>query len=85
MAHHGYHLQALLYQVALHRMLKHRLRDRYDPDFHLGGHAYLFVRGMTGPQAVYGPGNVGGIYRDRWPTELVVGVSEALDGEEVER
>ena len=45
MAHHAYHLQALLYTVALHRYLKMRL-PRYDYDLHMGGYAYLFVRGM---------------------------------------
>jgi exodeoxyribonuclease V beta subunit len=41
----GYHLQYLLYLVALDRYLRHRLAD-YDPDRHLGGAAYLFVRGV---------------------------------------
>ncbi len=45
MAHHGYPLQATLYLVALHRYLRWRLRG-YDPDVHLDGAAYLFLRGM---------------------------------------
>lgn len=45
MAHHGYPLQATLYLVALHRYLRWRLPD-YDPDRHLDGAAYLFLRGM---------------------------------------
>jgi len=45
MAHHGYPLQATLYLVALHRFLRWRLRG-YDPDIHLAGAAYLFLRGM---------------------------------------
>ncbi|WP_206952711.1 exodeoxyribonuclease V subunit beta [Trinickia acidisoli] len=45
MAHHAYHLQALLYTVALHRYLKTR-RPGYDYDAHIGGYAYLFVRGV---------------------------------------
>ena len=45
-AHH-YPLQALLYQVALHRYLRAAL-DGYSPEAHLGGAAYLFVRGMSG-------------------------------------
>ena len=45
MADHGYHLQALLYLVALDRYLRHRLAG-YDPERHLGGAAYLFVRGV---------------------------------------
>ena len=43
-----YPLQALLYGVALHRFLRWRLPD-YDPERHLGGTLYLFVRGMCGP------------------------------------
>lgn len=43
-----YVLQALLYSVALHRYLRLRLAD-YDPERHYGGVAYLFVRGMVGP------------------------------------
>ena len=46
MAHHDYPLQATLYLVALHRFLTQRLAD-YDPDRHLAGAAYLFVRGMA--------------------------------------
>jgi exodeoxyribonuclease V beta subunit len=42
-----YVLQALIYQVALHRYLRWRLPD-YDPDRHLGGAHYLFLRGITG-------------------------------------
>lgn len=45
MAHHAYHLQALLYTVALHRYLKAR-RPGYDYDVHIGGYSYLFVRGV---------------------------------------
>ena len=49
MVEHGYHLQALLYSVALDRFLALRLPD-YDAERHLGGVAYLFVRGLR-PQA----------------------------------
>ncbi|KAA1000302.1 exodeoxyribonuclease V subunit beta [Paraburkholderia panacisoli] len=45
MASHAYHLQALLYAVALHRYLKTRVRD-YAYDTHIGGYLYLFVRGV---------------------------------------
>ena len=43
-----YALQALLYTVALHRYLRWRLPG-YDPERHLAGVLYLFLRGMTGP------------------------------------
>lgn len=45
MVHHHYPLQATLYLVALHRYLRWRIPD-YHPERHLGGAAYLFVRGM---------------------------------------
>ena len=41
----GYHLQYLLYLVALDRYLRLRIAD-YDPEHHLGGAVYLFVRGV---------------------------------------
>lgn len=43
-----YWLQAVIYLVALHRHLALRLPG-YDPNRHITGAAYLFVRGMTGP------------------------------------
>jgi exodeoxyribonuclease V beta subunit len=45
MLHHHYLLQARLYTVALHRHLEASMSD-YDPEVHLGGCAYLFVRGF---------------------------------------
>jgi exodeoxyribonuclease V beta subunit len=48
MRHGEYPLQALLYLVGMHRMLDRRLAG-YDPAQHLGGAAFLFVRGMVGP------------------------------------
>lgn len=53
-----YYLQYLIYSVALHRMLAQQLPD-YDPQRHLGGIYYLFLRGMRGDR-----GDVG-IFRDR--------------------
>lgn len=50
MAEDHYVLQAIFYQVALHRYLRWRIPD-YRPDSHLGGIAYLFVRGLVGPDA----------------------------------
>ena len=40
-----YDLQAVLYLLALHRLLKVRLGDAYDYDSHIGGGIYLFLRG----------------------------------------
>jgi DNA-binding NarL/FixJ family response regulator len=45
MVHHEYALQATLYLVALHRYLRWRVPG-YQIRDHLGGAAYLFVRGM---------------------------------------
>ena len=45
MAAHDYHLQALLYALALHRHLRLRLPG-YAHARHFGGVLYLFVRGM---------------------------------------
>ncbi|MGH8534410.1 MAG: hypothetical protein ACREV1_17265, partial [Gammaproteobacteria bacterium] len=44
-SHAGYPLQYLLYTVAMHRYLRHRLTS-YDYDRHFGGVYYLFLRGM---------------------------------------
>lgn len=46
MLQHHYPLQAHLYLVALHRFLQWRLID-YSPDRHLGGYAYVFLRGVS--------------------------------------
>jgi exodeoxyribonuclease V beta subunit len=45
MADHGYHLQYLLYALALDRYLQLRVPD-YRYDTHFGGVLYLFVRGV---------------------------------------
>ncbi|MNV67274.1 RecBCD enzyme subunit RecB [compost metagenome] len=41
-------MQAALYLLALHRLLQSRLGDGYDPQQHLGGALYFFVRGIDG-------------------------------------
>ncbi|MFW5425931.1 MAG: exodeoxyribonuclease V subunit beta [Methylophagaceae bacterium] len=46
MISHDYPLQYLIYSLALHRYLKLRIAD-YDPEKHLGGAYYLFIRGMN--------------------------------------
>jgi len=45
---HRYDVQAALYLLALHRLLKSRLPD-YDYDLHVGGALYLFLRGIDQP------------------------------------
>ncbi len=49
MAEHRYDVQAAIYTMALHRLLRTRLGDAYDPVQHLGGAIYLFLRGIHGP------------------------------------
>jgi exodeoxyribonuclease V beta subunit len=73
-----YGLQALLYTVALHRYLRWRLAG-YDPERHLGGVLYLFVRGMTGPDTPAVDGERCGVFSWRPPAALVEALSDALD------
>jgi exodeoxyribonuclease V beta subunit len=73
MAAHHYPLQAVLYLVALHRYLRWRLAGRYDPDVHLGGVGYLFLRGMVGGHA---PGS--GVFAWRPATAAVLALDRLL-------
>ncbi len=79
MGRHAYHLQALIYTVALHRFLSQRVRG-YDYDRHVGGHLYLFLRGMEGADTPVFGGMRLGVFQDRWPREVVLAVDAALDG-----
>lgn len=74
-----YPLQLLLYTVALHRFLRWR-QPGYDPDVHLGGGLYLFVRGMAGPGTPVVDGMPCGVMAWRPPTALVLDLSALLDG-----
>jgi exodeoxyribonuclease V beta subunit len=77
MASHAYHLQALLYTVALHRYLKTRLRD-YSYDAHIGGYLYLFVRGVRPHwRDAEGPA---GVHARRPSFELVALLDAAMIG-----
>lgn len=77
MAHHHYPLQALLYSVALHRYLRWRLGPAYDPDRHLGGIGYLFVRGMVGVDTPADDDGVTGVFAWR-PPEATIAAIDAL-------
>jgi exodeoxyribonuclease V beta subunit len=79
MLHSDYPLQALLYCVVLHRFLRWRLPG-YTPERHLGGVLYLFVRGMCGPDTPMVEGHPAGVFSWRPPAELVVELSDLLDG-----
>jgi exodeoxyribonuclease V beta subunit len=75
-AHYG--LQALLYTAALHRYLRWRLSD-YDPDRHLAGVLYLFLRGMSGPATPVIDGTPCGVFAWRPPAALVGALSDLLE------
>jgi exodeoxyribonuclease V beta subunit len=47
MAGHRYDIQGAIYMLALHRLLKSRLGDAYDPAQQLGGAIFLFLRGIA--------------------------------------
>jgi exodeoxyribonuclease V beta subunit len=76
-----YALQALLYCVALHRYLTWRVAG-YDPARELAGVHYLFLRGMVGGDARNGQGDEGptGVFSWQPPSELIIELSELLDG-----
>jgi exodeoxyribonuclease V beta subunit len=74
-----YPLQLLLYSVALHRYLRWR-QPGYDPELHLGGGLYLFLRGMCGPHTPVIDGTPCGVLSWRPPAGLVVALSGLLDG-----
>ena len=79
MMHAHYPLQALLYSVAVHRMLRWR-QPGYRPEEHLGGVLYLFVRGMAGADTPQLSGVPCGVFSWRPPAALVVELSDLLDG-----
>lgn len=79
MAAHHYPLQALLYAVALHRYLRWRVPG-YDPATHLGGVAYLFLRGMTGADVTTTAGAPHGVFAWRPPAALITDLSDLLAG-----
>ncbi|MEO5699626.1 MAG: exodeoxyribonuclease V subunit beta [Casimicrobiaceae bacterium] len=73
MAEHGYHLQHLLYALALHRYLGRRIAG-YTFERHFGGVLYLFVRGVR-PHWRLADGGPAGVYFHR----LTAATLAALD------
>ena len=71
-----YPLQAHLYLVALHRYLSWRLPD-YEPEQHLGGYAYVFLRGVAGPVEQTEQG-VPGVLVDTPPLERLLALDALL-------
>jgi exodeoxyribonuclease V beta subunit len=78
MRHRHYGLQALLYTVALHRYLRWRVAD-YEPDRHIAGVLYLFLRGMIGPDTPVIEGNPCGVFAWCPPAALVTALSDLFD------
>lgn len=72
MTSHQYHLQYLIYTVALHRMLKQKLQD-YDYETHIGGVYYLFLRGLN-------PENACGVYQTKPQRALIEQLDSLLAG-----
>jgi exodeoxyribonuclease V beta subunit len=72
MGREAYHLQYLVYCVALHRYLGARLRG-YSYESHFGGVRYLFLRGMT-PRT----GADYGVYADRPSAQVVLALDDYL-------
>ena len=80
MESHHYPLQAHLYLVALHRYLRWRLPG-YQPERHLGGYAYLFLRGMPGPMVAEAPtlqAGVPGAVVEQPPLQRVLALDQLL-------
>jgi exodeoxyribonuclease V beta subunit len=74
---HQYHLQSLIYTVALHRFLQNRM-EGYAYDTHFGGSYYLFLRAMH-PEHPRGSG----IYAARPDRSLIEQLDECCRGREV--
>jgi exodeoxyribonuclease V beta subunit len=75
MAEHGYHLQYLLYALAVDRYLRHRVPG-YRHDTHFGGVHYLFVRGVR-PDWINADGTPAGVFSHR-PTAAKLARLDAL-------
>jgi exodeoxyribonuclease V beta subunit len=80
MVEHHYPLQALLYGVALHRYLRWKLRG-HEGTTDVTGAAYLFVRGMTGPDVSVTDGRPHGVFTWEFVPGLLESLSRLLAGE----
>ena len=74
---HGYHLQHLLYSVALHRHLGRSLAG-YDYERHFGGVLYLFVRGVRPDWRINGVPC--GVFHQRCPAAVLASLDALLAG-----
>jgi exodeoxyribonuclease V beta subunit len=80
MAREGYHLQHLLYSVALLRWLR-RVQAEFDPAQHFGGVRYLFVRGVR-PLWRNADGSPCGVFAHRPSDAVLAELSALLDGQD---
>jgi exodeoxyribonuclease V beta subunit len=78
MTGHDYHLQAILYTLALHRWLQYKLPN-YNYHTHIGGAYYLFIRGMS--QTV--PGN--GVYFVLPEKSMIEALDDLFSGKSPEK
>ena len=74
---HGYHLQSLIYCLALTRYLERRL-PAYDHATHFGGALYLFVRGVRPAWTDPRGGAPTGVYFDRPSAATLARLAHAL-------
>ena len=79
MAAQGYHLQALIYAVALDRLLARRVPG-YDAATHFGGVLYLFVRGVR-PGWTQADGTPAGLHFERPAAQALARARATLCGE----
>jgi exodeoxyribonuclease V beta subunit len=69
MLSHRYDVQYTLYILALHRLLKSRLKN-YNYEAHIGGAVYLYLRGIDQEGQ--------GVYAQRPPFELISALDDAF-------
>jgi len=79
MTAHSYHLQYLLYALAVERYLKHRMPS-YRHETHFGGVFYLFVRGVR-PNWCNADGTPTGVFHNR-PSAATLARLDALFADE---
>ena len=75
MVAHRYDVQAALYLLALHRLLRARLGDAYAPERDLGGALFFFLRGIDAPGA--------GVIALAPPRALIDALDALLQGSDV--
>jgi len=91
---HRYDVQFLLYVVAVHRLLRHRMGERYDYERDFGGVLYVFLRGLdlspeipseksADPVAQDGASDVPGVYFVKPALTVIESLDSALAGEGV--